>query len=162
MPLGLTVAGIYTLGTQGHLPFENLTNTSQILPPSIQSRNFIHDSGDAQTAAADHDGIGAGCHCPGGIYSDEGSTNWNITQNVVRRTAAWLYGCRPGCAWIGPNWYRNNWFDSTSAASINVEWRCPLVNDIKVVTGSAWPAEADTVMREAGPRLKVDDASFFM
>jgi hypothetical protein len=52
---------IYTLGAQGNLPFEmpwKFMNTSSILPPSVQSRNWIHDAGDTTTAALDHDGIG--------------------------------------------------------------------------------------------------------
>ena len=43
------------------MPFEmpwKFLNTSSILPPSIQSRNWIHDAGDSTTAALDHDGIG--------------------------------------------------------------------------------------------------------
>ena len=50
-------------------------NTSAILPPSMQQGNYIHDAGNKATAALDHDGIGEGCHCPGGLYSDEGTVN---------------------------------------------------------------------------------------
>jgi hypothetical protein len=77
--------GIYVLGTQGNLPFavdangRHYKNTSAVLPPSTMLRNFIHDGGDASTAALDHDGLGAGCFCPGGLYTDEGSTNWNMS-----------------------------------------------------------------------------------
>ena len=66
----------YTLGAQGNMPFEWPTkyeNISAILPPSMQEGNWIHDAGDATTAALDHAGIGEGCHCPGGLYSDEGT-----------------------------------------------------------------------------------------
>ena len=55
--------------------------------------NWIHDGGGVASSLADHGGIGAGCHCPGGLYSDEGSTNWNITRNVVQRVNMWLQGC---------------------------------------------------------------------
>jgi hypothetical protein len=98
---------IDTLGAQGNLPFEMPTkykNISAILPPSVQERNWIHDGGDSNSAKLDHEGIGEGCHCPGGLYSDEGSTNWNMTNNVVQNVKIWLQGCRPGCPWIGPNW----------------------------------------------------------
>lgn len=52
---------IYSLGAQGNMPFEmpwKFQNTSAIMPPSVQSRNWIHDSGDNETAALDHGGIG--------------------------------------------------------------------------------------------------------
>ena len=74
---------IYTLGAQGNLPFEMPTkyrNTSTILPPSMQQGNYIHDAGSQATAVLDHDGIGAGSHSPGGLYSDEGTTNMNIVS----------------------------------------------------------------------------------
>ena len=64
-----------------------------------------------------------GSHEPGALYADEGSTNWNITHNVIQGAPAWLQGCRPGCAWIGPLWQDYNWFDAASAGSINVEAR---------------------------------------
>lgn len=149
---------IYTLGAQGNLPFEmpsKYKNVSAILPPSMQQGNWIHDSGTEATAARDHGGIGEGCHCPGALYSDEGSTNWNITGNVVERVADWLQGCRPGCPWIGPNWQNHNWFDVASNRTVNVEARCPLVADVQVGgegAGAQWPAAAAAVMAAAGPR----------
>jgi hypothetical protein len=45
----------------------------------------------------------------GGLYSDEGSTNWNMSGNVVQTVMIWLQGCRPGCETIGPNWQDDNW-----------------------------------------------------
>ena len=152
----LVIAGgaIYTLGAQGNLPFEmpaKYHNTSAILPPSMQQGNYIHDAGNKGTAALDHDGIGEGCHCPGGLYSDEGTTNMNITNNVVANVLIWLQGCRPGCPWIGPNYQDYNWFDGASAKTINVQSRCPLVGDVQV-NGTSWPAEAQAVMKAAGPR----------
>ena len=83
---------IYTLGAQGNLPFEmpaKYHNTSVILPPSMQQGNHIHDAGNKVTAALDHDGIGEGCHCPGGLYSDEGTVNTNACRRVFR------LGCVP-------------------------------------------------------------------
>lgn len=96
-------------------------NISAILPPSVQERNWIHDGGGSTSAKLDHEGIGEGCHCPGGLYSDEGSTNWNMTNNVVQNVKIWLQGCRPGCPWIGPNWQVSlssyNYFSGTFFSS---------------------------------------------
>ena len=144
---------IYTLGTQGGLPFSHIPNTSAVLAPSVQARNFIHDCGNASSAQQDHGGIGEGSHGPGALYADEGSTNWNITHNVIQDAPVWLQGCRPGASWIGPLWQNYNWFDAASAASINVEARCPLVGD-ELINGTAWPEEAVAVMQEAGPRSR--------
>jgi hypothetical protein len=77
--------------------------------------------------------------------------SWNITENVIQNAQDWLQGCRVGCPWIGPLWQDGNWFDTESAASNNVEARCPLVDDVEV-NGSAWPEAAVAVMKEAGPR----------
>lgn len=179
----------YTLGAQGNMPFEwpsKYQNTSMILPPSMQEGNWIHDAGDATTAALDHGGIGEGCHCPGGLYSDEGNlsvwarsllqfdllyshgevlclalyysldagtTNFNLTQNVVQRVRVWLQGCRPGCPWIGPNWQNGNWYDAASKRAVNVQARCPLLDDV-LVNSTVWPAAAQDVMKSAGPRAQ--------
>jgi hypothetical protein len=163
---------IYTLGAQGNLPFGTdctrvedccsrdpqgkchslpaIENTSALLPPSIQQRNWIHDGGTASTARADHEGIGQGCHCPAGLYTDEGSTNWDLSQNVIQTVATWLDGCRAGAV-IGPNWQHNNFYDTASARSVNLEVRCPLVGNVQV-DGGAWPTAAVMVMKAAGPR----------
>ena len=89
--------------------------------------------------------------------TDEGSTNWKISENVVQRTLYWLKGCR--CAWIGPNWYWNNWYSAGSGTAVdNNATRCPLVGDVEVMSNATeWPAEAVAVMRSAGPRAKLDD-----
>ena len=76
-----TGGAIYTLGAEGNLPFQmpaKFTNTSAILPPSVQLLNYVHDAGTDETASLDHDGIGAGSHSPGGIYTDEGSVRANL------------------------------------------------------------------------------------
>lgn len=128
-----------------------ILSSSRIYLEQVQARNWIHDVGNASSAQDDHAGIGAGSHGPGALYADEGSTNWNITHNVIQSAPVWLQGCRPGCAWIGPLWQDYNWFDAASATSINVEARCPLVGD-ELINGTDWPAEAMAVMRQAGPR----------
>ena len=144
---------IYTLGAQGNLPFLNRSsNTSVILPPSVQTGNWIHDGGTHATAVLDHGGIGEGSHGPGGLYTDEGSTNWQLQHNVVQEVLLWLQGCRPGCAWIGPMWYWNNWYDKASANTMNVEARCPLINDVEIIPPAMFPAAALAVQAAAGPR----------
>lgn len=75
---------IYTLGAQGNMPFEWPTkypNKSAILPPSKIANNFIHDA-PADAAQDDHDGIGAGCHCPGALYTDEGADPSTHSGNI--------------------------------------------------------------------------------
>ena len=44
---------------------------------------------------------GQGSHSPGGLYNDEGSTNWAMDRNVIVDVPIWLQGCRPGGPWIG-------------------------------------------------------------
>ena len=63
------------------------------------------------------------------MYSDEGTTNFNLTGNVIQSVKIWLQGCRPGCPWIGPNWQDFNWYDTASKETINVQARCPLIGE---------------------------------
>eukprot|EP01052_Picozoa_sp_SAG31_P039389 SAG31_NODE_5455_length_2527_cov_1.923394_1_plen_696_part_00 len=158
-------AAIYTLGPEGNLPFGSgprysdgpkyFANVSAILRPSVIRANWIHDAGDHQSALRDHAGLGEGSHAPGGIYTDEGSTNWNISGNVLNNVEYWLMACRPGSAPIGPVWPVRNWFGQTSNKTINNATRCPLHANVEVRTdaGRGWPADAQLVMQEAGPRL---------
>ena len=99
--------------------------------------------------SSDHDGIGEGHHQPGGLYSDTGTTNWNISGNVVQTVPNWLQGCRASN--IGPNWQNDNWFDAASNTSINMQALCPLVGNVQLKNDKQadWP-----VVAVAGPRAK--------
>ena len=165
---------IYTLGPQGNMPFmqSHFKNRSAILPPSTQIGNWIHDGGPPWPVflpgtnipgvpgvpapappSFDHDGIGQGHHQPGGLYSDTGTTNWNITGNVVQNVPNWLQGCRN--VRIGPNWQDRNWFDAASNLSINQMTKlCPLVGNVQLASDKQadWPAAARAVVAAAGPR----------
>ena len=158
---------IYTLGVQGNRPFKvdangkRYTNKTAVLAPSTMLRNYVHDApqpGDEAAAVLDHDGIGAGCHCPAGLYTDEGSTNWNISDNVIAQVESWLNGCRDGCPWIGPNWQDNNWYDAASAHVANNETRCPTSGNIEV-NASVWPKSAAQIIARAGPRAVISSPS---
>ena len=59
----------------------------QLLPPSTMSSNYIHDTGPNDGVP---DAPGAGSHVPGGLYNDEGTTNWIMRDNVVVDTPLWL------------------------------------------------------------------------
>ena len=160
------------------MPFDRarFKNRSAILPPSTQIANWIHDSGKPWPVfkpgtntcpcppgvpgvpapappSTDHDGIGQGHHQPGGLYSDTGTTNWNISGNVVQSVPNWLQGCRD--AQIGPNWQDRNWFDAASNVSINqMSKLCPLVGNVQLPSDKQadWPAGARAVVAAAGPR----------
>ena len=51
------------------------------------SSNYIHDTGPNDGVP---DAPGAGSHVPGGLYNDEGTTNWIMRDNVVVDTPLWL------------------------------------------------------------------------
>ena len=133
----------------------NFSNVTAILPPSVIRANWIRSAGNHQTALLDHGGLGEGSHAPGGIYTDEGSTNWAVSGNVLQGVSYWLMACRPGSAPIGPVWVSGNWFDSASNMTINNASRCPLVDNLEVATDASWPIQAQRVMRSAGPRQHV-------
>lgn len=81
---------IYTLGPQGNVPFPKgpsgkvypATPTVPLkrLPASQMVGNYIHDTGPRDGVV---DAPGAGSHFPGGLYNDEGTTNWAMVGNVV-------------------------------------------------------------------------------
>ena len=86
-----------------------------------------------------------------------GSTNWNISANVLSNVQYWLMACRPGTAPIGPCWPDHNWFGESSNRTINNATRCPLHDNQMHAErrrgGEApWPAEAQRIMANAGPR----------
>lgn len=90
------------------------------LAPSTMVGNYIHDTGaltscqpplsafsrlnnsvGACAGPTAPDAPGAGSHFPGGLYNDEGTTNWAMVGNVIVDTPAWLQGCRFPDGWIG-------------------------------------------------------------
>lgn len=81
---------IYTLGPQGNLPFPRGPSGKAypdtpppgfaLLAPSTMIGNYIHDTGPVDGAPQEP---GYGSHIPGGLYNDEGSTNWAMVGNVV-------------------------------------------------------------------------------
>jgi len=166
---------IYTLGTQGNVPFpkgpsgKTYPSTPaaplKVLPFSTIIGNYIHDTGP-------RDGVpsapGAGSHSPGGLYTDEGSTNWAMVGNVVVDTPLWLQGCRPGCPWIGHMNISNNWIacdkqpphSGSGCDVMNVDKACPLVNDQMFTSRSALPAGAQSVIAGAGPRPREEQSIY--
>ena len=161
---------IYTLGPQGNVPFpkgpsgkvypDRPTAPLQVLPPSTCNGNYIHDTGPADGTK---DQPGAGSHFPGGLYNDEGTTNWQMTGNVVVDTAAWLQGCRFADGWIGHMNQTHNFItcdkkpphSKNGCSLINANTTaadCDVANDVHFPTREAMPAVAQAVMKAAGPR----------
>ena len=102
---------IYTLGPQGNRPFWRASGIGRyypaepepplrILPMSQILRNYLHDNG----PPSDRGGQKAKA-----LYSDEGSTNWNISGNVVENNGGpnfvWMSGCRDTA--INNSWSSN-------------------------------------------------------
>jgi hypothetical protein len=175
-------AAVYTLGPQGGQPcgpsFPFVANATAE-PPSVIGWNFIHDAGNSTTAALDHGGLQANTHSPGGIYTDQGSTNWNVTGNVIARVDLWLDACRPGGG-IGPIFIDGNWrtlsvdcqcsnccncsasspnpgCDMDNMGAANNNSHCPILRT-EVISGDAsrWPEGTLQVVRGAGVRTEED------
>ena len=84
---------IYTLGPQGNRP-DNQTlplPPLKLLPPSRIFANYLHDNG--WPTRPRNSVPGDGTHGPGGLYTDNGSTNWNVTSNVFVNTTVWAIAC---------------------------------------------------------------------
>jgi len=79
-----------------------------------------------------------------GIYPDEGSAYFTITNNVVEQTGRWI------SMWtntIHDNIVQYNYADTTNMASVCTN--CTISNNTTVTNGN-WPAGAQTIMNNAG------------
>jgi hypothetical protein len=98
---------LYTLGVQGNRPFRIGSSGRaypaaplpplEILPMSQMTENYVHSNGwpgrprfDGTTGTGTP---GDGSHGPGGIYTDNGSTGWNVSANVLTNVTVWAVAC---------------------------------------------------------------------
>ena len=158
------------LGPQGNVPYPKGPSGKvypavpdpplKVLPPSTMIGNYIHGTGprDGMVEAP-----GFGSHFPGGLYNDEGTTNWHMKGNVVVDAGAWLQGCRFADGWIGHMDQSNNFiscdkkspYSKNDCSLINANTTtadCDVSNDVHYPSREAMPAAAQTAMKRAGPR----------
>ncbi|MCQ6560468.1 S-layer homology domain-containing protein [Paenibacillus mendelii] len=114
--------------------------------------NVLGDGGGIYTLSAQPDSTISGNHLQNmygsyggwGIYPDEGSAYFTITNNVVEQTGRWI------SMWTGTihdNIVQHNYSDTPSMA--NACTNCT-VTDNTIVRNGSWPAEAQTIMNHAG------------
>jgi hypothetical protein len=165
---------IYTLGPQGNKPYAQASSTGKVypavpipplrvLPMSQILRNYLHDNGPTGPT---------GGQKAKGLYSDEGSTNWNISGNVIENNSGpnfvWMAGCRglginnswsdnaysckiePGRS-LGPHGRVSECCDRACSGWRNNQTACPLPDTINY-TGAAMPTAAKQIAAAAGPR----------
>ena len=108
---------------------------------------------------------GFGSHFPGGLYNDEGTTNWDMNGNVVVDTGAWMQGCRFADGWIGHMDQSGNFIScdkksphaKNGCSLINANTSdadCDVMNDVHYASRAALPPAAHTIMNAAGPRVR--------
>ncbi|MFC0568607.1 ricin-type beta-trefoil lectin domain protein [Plantactinospora siamensis] len=86
-----------------------------------------------------------------GVYFDEGSKYYTVTNNVFSNTGTWLTANYGGGENQG-NWtVTNNWSTNGSTNVSNGD-RGNVVSGNTVVSNGNWPAGAQTVMNNAGPQ----------
>ena len=166
---------IYTLGPQGNKPWRNCAGCDKsypsepepplhIKPMSRIERNYLHHNGPASST-------GGGFKAKA-LYSDSGSTNWRVSQNVIEDNAGpnfvWMSGCRDGTinnSWsdnayscrvthgksLGPHGRVSECCDSACPGWRNNASKCTLLRTVNY-TGSVMPASAREVAAAAGPR----------
>eukprot|EP01043_Picozoa_sp_COSAG02_P009889 COSAG02_NODE_341_length_24173_cov_28.504777_8_plen_616_part_00 len=179
---------IYTLGPQGNRPFlrPNGGGSSdyppepeaplQILPMSQILNNYLHDNGPSSSSS--------GGQKVKALYSDAGSTNWNISGNVIENNAGpnfvWMSGCREASinnSWsdnsysctvvhgktLGPHGRISECCDSGCSGWRNNDTICPLnrsdlnghfTSGTTNYTGQTMPAAAKATAAAAGPRRR--------
>jgi hypothetical protein len=103
-------------------------NGQTIQPTSIVRGNYIHDQGDDS----------------GAIYPDEGSTDWDINNNVMASVPQWLF---IWSASIHDVTIHENYSDTYSFTDASTN--TTLSND-PLVTDGNWPAAALNIMKHAG------------
>ncbi len=147
---------IYTLGPQGNRPFRQGTVRPsypalpipplKILPMSQIVHNYVHSNGWPERPRNSIKGDGS--HGPGGIYTDNGSTGWNVSGNVFMQVTVWAVACYT--TGIDNNTYTNNTLVSTWGP-INKQQDCLVVNNtVKNINGLS-PAD-QSIIDNAGPR----------
>lgn len=185
---------IYTLGPQGNRPFGGRGTARtlrypveplpplRILPMSQILRNYLHDNGPASASG--------GGQKAKALYSDDGSTNWNISGNVIENNGGpnfvWMSGCRDST--INNSWSNNSYSckivrgktlgthghvseccDSACSGWRNNASICPLDRadldggrgaGTTNYTGEAMPAAARAVAAAAGPRPRAYAGTF--
>ena len=166
---------LQTLGPQGNKPFSRASGGGQVypsipelplhvLPMSQIVRNYLHDNGPVGSAK--------GGQKAKGLYSDDGSTNWDISENVIENNSGpnfvWVSGCRdttinnswsdnaysckiiPGQS-LGPHGRLSECCDSACSGWRNNDTICPLPGTFNY-TGAAMPIATKAIAIAAGPR----------
>jgi hypothetical protein len=80
----------------------------------------------------------------GSLYPDQGSSNMNWNHNVVSNTIRWLHLWNPS---IQNDTIENNFYDNKSQLMNGTN--CVVQNNV-FVSDNKWPAEARTIMKNAG------------
>jgi hypothetical protein len=104
-------------------------NGQTIQPTSTVRGNYIHDQGDDA----------------GAIYPDEGSTNWDINNNVMALVPQWLFIWTPS---IQNLTIHDNYSDTSNITDAGTN--ITLSNNTVVTYGGNWPAAALYIMKHAG------------
>ena len=148
---------IYTLGVQGNRPFlVGSVRKSypplplpplEILPMSQIVHNYVRANGWPERPKGSHNGDGS--HGPGGLYTDNGSTGWNVSSNVFEDCTVWAVACYT--AGIANNSYVNNTLLRTWGPIEQDGQHCVLANNSAKTADSLSPADR-AVMAGAGPR----------
>ncbi|OLF15035.1 hypothetical protein BU204_24170 [Actinophytocola xanthii] len=125
--------------------------------------NYVHDvmqqmndGGCIYTLAWNPNAVISGNHCLRtngyyGVYFDEGSKYYTVSNNVFSATGTWATANYWGGENMG-NWtVTNNWSTNGSTNVTNGD-RGNVVHGNVTVTGGNWPAGAQAVMANAGPR----------
>jgi hypothetical protein len=86
----------------------------------------------------------------GGIYTDNGSGGWHVTQNVLTDVYHWMFTWQP--VKMVDMQFQHNWVDTPLFTNNAASSDPPvIVSDNTLITrGGTWPAAAQTVMADAG------------
>jgi hypothetical protein len=91
--------------------------------------------------------LGTGYMHGGHLYVEDGASNWTVHNNVSKNTTRWLF------TWAPNNINNNiqyNWTDNPASQNSIDGVNGSVIANNTVVTNGNWPAEAQTVMANAG------------
>jgi hypothetical protein len=121
----------------------------KILPMSQMTENFVEHNGWPERPKGSTPGDGT--HGPGGVYTDNGSTGWNVSSNVFNNVTVWAVACYT--AGIDNNSFINNtavcggW-----CGPIQKQDDCSTVNNTQHARFDQLTAADMAVVVNAGPR----------
>ena len=148
---------------RGYYQFNPMYSTPTTFRNNLVANNLVHDT---KKIFSDGGGIYSLSASPGtvvrenylyglggsvGLYLDEGSRYFTLTNNVLRDAGSWVFANTGGTRNTRDNTVDNTWhMGGVVQGDFSAETNNRVTNDHPVTPGAVWPAAAQTIICNAG------------